>query len=78
MNFSILLTPPYGFWRIHYLFHIYPAGWLFRGLDFPSCAGSGCATLSLFAIGWVIERTLVRRMYGRELPEQLLLTFALI
>ncbi|MBI5578743.1 MAG: branched-chain amino acid ABC transporter permease [Deltaproteobacteria bacterium] len=36
------------------------------------------ATLALFAIGWAIERTLVRRMYGRELPEQLLLTFALI
>ena len=36
------------------------------------------ATLALFAIGWLIERTLVRRMYGRELPEQLLLTFALI
>jgi len=35
-------------------------------------------TLALFAIGLAIERTLIRRMYGRELPEQLLLTFALI
>lgn len=36
------------------------------------------ATMILFCLGWAIERFLVRRMYGRELPEQLLLTFALI
>lgn len=36
------------------------------------------ATAVLFGLGWAIERFLVRRMYGRELPEQLLLTFALI
>ena len=36
------------------------------------------ATAILFGLGWAIERFLVRRMYGRELPEQLLLTFALI
>ncbi len=35
-------------------------------------------TMAMFAIGWMIERLLVRRMYGRELPEQLLLTYALI
>ena len=29
-------------------------------------------------VGWALERFLIRRMYGRELPEQLLLTFALI
>lgn len=36
------------------------------------------ATLIMFALGWTIERFLIRRMYDRELPEQLLLTFALI
>ncbi len=36
------------------------------------------ATLFMFGVGWVIERVLIRRMYARELPEQLLLTFALI
>lgn len=36
------------------------------------------ATIILFAVGWAIERFLIRRMYKRELPEQLLLTFALI
>jgi len=41
----------------------------------PSVLG---ATIVLFAVGWAIERFLIRRMYRRELPEQLLLTFALI
>lgn len=35
-------------------------------------------TAALFVVGWALERFLIRRMYGRELPEQLLLTFALI
>jgi len=36
------------------------------------------ATAALFALGCLIELVLIRRMYNRELPEQLLLTFALI
>ena len=32
------------------------------------------AALVLAAIGWVIEVVLIRRVYNRELPEQLLLT----
>ena len=36
------------------------------------------ATGAMFALGWVLERVLIRRMYAREVPEQLLLTFALI
>ena len=36
------------------------------------------ATMIMFALGWCIERFLVRRMYTRELPEQFLLTYALI
>jgi len=36
------------------------------------------ATGTMFAFGWGLERILIRRMYSRELPEQLLLTFALI
>ena len=36
------------------------------------------ATGIMFALGWLIEKFLIRRMYVRELPEQLLLTFALI
>ena len=35
-------------------------------------------TMIMVAIGFLIERFLIRRMYKRELPEQLLLTFALI
>jgi branched-subunit amino acid ABC-type transport system permease component len=36
------------------------------------------ATGIMFSLGCLIEKFLIRRMYSRELPEQLLLTFALI
>ncbi len=36
------------------------------------------ATAVMFLVGVALERFLIRRMYARELPEQLLLTFALI
>ena len=35
-------------------------------------------TMIMVAVGFLIERFLIRRMYKRDLPEQLLLTFALI
>ena len=35
-------------------------------------------TMVMGGVGFLIERFLIRRMYTRELPEQLLLTFALI
>jgi branched-subunit amino acid ABC-type transport system permease component len=35
-------------------------------------------TAIMVGVGFLIERFLIRRMYARELPEQLLLTFALI
>ena len=35
-------------------------------------------TTIMVGVGFLIERFLIRRMYTRELPEQLLLTFALI
>ena len=35
-------------------------------------------TMVMVGVGFLIERFLIRRMYTRELPEQLLLTFALI
>ncbi len=36
------------------------------------------AALTLAVIGWFIEVILIRRVYNRELPEQLLLTYALV
>jgi branched-subunit amino acid ABC-type transport system permease component len=36
------------------------------------------ATGVMVVVGLLVERFLIRRMYGRELPEQLLLTFALV
>ncbi|MFG1347982.1 branched-chain amino acid ABC transporter permease [Xanthobacter autotrophicus DSM 431] len=54
---------------------------------FESLGGEGMGTLAaaiaitsvgMFVLGCIIERVLIRRMYHRELPEQLLLTFALV
>ncbi len=36
------------------------------------------AAFALAAIGWIIEVVLIRRVYERELPEQLLLTYAMV
>jgi len=36
------------------------------------------AAFSLAIIGWFIEVVLIRRVYNRELPEQLLLTYAMV
>ena len=36
------------------------------------------AVAVMVVVGLLVERFLIRRMYGRELPEQLLLTFALV
>jgi branched-subunit amino acid ABC-type transport system permease component len=36
------------------------------------------AALTLAGIGWLIEVVLIRRVYNRELPEQLLLTYAMV
>lgn len=36
------------------------------------------AALTLAGIGWVIEVVLIRRVYDRDLPEQLLLTYAMV
>jgi len=41
----------------------------------PSIVG---ATATMVAVGFVLERFLIRRTYDRDLPEQLLLTFALV
>lgn len=54
---------------------------------FAFLGGEGAATLAvaivigtlvMAAFGFVVERVLIARMYQRELPEQLLLTFALV
>ena len=48
-----------------------PSPWLLL----PAIFG---ATALMMVVGYAIERFLIRRMYDRELPEQLLLTFALV
>jgi branched-chain amino acid transport system permease protein len=55
-----------------YLANTFAPGFL---LLVPAVIG---AVMIMVALGLVIERFLIRRMYDRELPEQLLLTFALV
>lgn len=51
--------------------HLAPSPWLLM----PAILG---ATALMVVIGFALERFLIRRTYDRELPEQLLLTFALV
>ncbi|NIO04939.1 MAG: branched-chain amino acid ABC transporter permease [Proteobacteria bacterium] len=51
---------------------------LLQGYGFGMWVSIGLAALTLAAIGWVIEVVLIRRVYDRELPEQLLLTYAMV
>jgi len=56
----------------------YSFWYLMQGYGFGLWLSIVLAALTLAAIGWVIEVVLIRRVYKRELPEQLLLTYALI
>jgi branched-subunit amino acid ABC-type transport system permease component len=51
---------------------------LMEGYGFGMWVSIALASLALAAIGWFIEVVLIRRVYKRELPEQLLLTYGLI
>ncbi len=56
----------YSFW---YLLQDYALGmWVSIAL----------AALALAVIGWIVEVILIRRVYERDLPEQLLLTYAMV
>lgn len=55
-----------------YLVEVFEPGFI---LLVPAVIGT---TVLMAALGLLVERFLIRRMYHRELPEQLLLTFALV
>ena len=66
---SLWLVGAYFCYTFWYLLQDYGFGlWLSIAL----------ASLTLAAIGWLIEVVLIRRVYDRELPEQLLLTYAMV
>jgi len=66
---SLWLVGAYFAYTFWYLLQDYGFGlWLSIAL----------ASLTLAAIGWIIEVVLIRRVYDRELPEQLLLTYAMV
>ncbi|MEW6673500.1 MAG: branched-chain amino acid ABC transporter permease [Thermodesulfobacteriota bacterium] len=52
--------------------------YLLQDFGFGMWLGIFLAALMLAAVGWLIEVVLIRRVYSRELPEQLLLTYALV
>ena len=56
----------------------YSFWYLFQGYGFGMWLSIFLAALALAAIGVVIEVLLIRRVYKRDLPEQLLLTYALV
>ncbi len=56
----------------------YTFWYLLQGFGFGLWLSIPLAALTLAGIGCVIEMLLIRRVYDRELPEQLLLTYALV
>ena len=56
----------------------YSFWYLMQGYGFGMWLSIPLAALSLAAIGGIIEVMLIRRVYKRELPEQLLLTYAMV
>jgi branched-subunit amino acid ABC-type transport system permease component len=51
---------------------------LMQDYGFALWVSIALAALALAAVGWIIEVLLLRRVYERKLPEQLLLTYGLI
>jgi branched-subunit amino acid ABC-type transport system permease component len=56
----------------------YSFWYLLQGYAFGLWLSIALAALVLAAIGWIIEVALIRRVYERGLPEQLLLTYAMV
>jgi branched-subunit amino acid ABC-type transport system permease component len=56
----------------------YSFWYLLQDYGFGLWVSIALASLVLAAVGWVIEVLLLRRVYERKLPEQLLLTYGLI
>jgi len=56
----------------------YTFWFLMQSFSFGMWVSIPLAALALAAIGCLIEMVLIRRVYNRELPEQLLLTYALV
>jgi len=56
----------------------YSFWFLLQDYAFGMWVSIGLAALAMAVIGWVIEVVLIRRVYDRELPEQLLLTYAMV
>src|SRR4030042_1384155 len=56
----------------------YTFWYLMQDYGFGLWVSIALASLAMAAVGWVIEVLLLRRVYERKLPEQLLLTYGLL
>lgn len=56
----------------------YSFWYLLQDYAFGMWVSIALAALALAVIGWVVEVILIRRVYERDLPEQLLLTYAMV
>ena len=65
------------FWLIG-AYLCYTFWYLMQDFGFAIWISIPLAALTLAAFGWVIEVVLIRRVYHRDLPEQLLLTYAMV
>ena len=66
-----------SFWLIG-AYVCYTFWYLMQAHNFAIWISIPLAALVLALIGWVIEVVLIRRVYNRSLPEQLLLTYAMV
>jgi len=56
----------------------YSFWYLLQDYAFGMWVSIALAALALAVIGWIVEVILIRRVYERDLPEQLLLTYAMV
>ena len=56
----------------------YSFWYLLQDYAFGMWVSIALAALALAVIGWIVEVMLIRRVYERDLPEQLLLTYAMV
>jgi branched-chain amino acid transport system permease protein len=68
-HFSLYMIASYLTWTFHTML---------RGFEFSFWLAFVLAAFVMCILGWIIERLVMRHIYGRELGEQLLITFAMV
>jgi branched-chain amino acid transport system permease protein len=68
-HFSLYMIASYLTWTFHSML---------RSSEFAFWSAFILAAVVMCVLGWIIERLIMRHIYGRELGEQLLITFAMV